>query len=64
MLEKALPTDQEKHYKDYWDNINSLKIDKIAYSNDKGKVSFIEDSEISGAHYGTISGNKMMFTVN
>ena len=63
-LEKALPTDQEKHYKDYWDNINSLKIDKISYSNDKEKVSFTEDSQISGTHYATVSGNKMLFTVN
>lgn len=63
-LEKALPTDQEKHYKEYWDNINSLKIDKIAYSNDKEKVIFTEDSNISGGHYATISGNKMLFPVN
>ena len=41
-----------------------MKIEKNEYNNDKEKVSFTENSQISGAHYATISGNKMLFTVN
>jgi transglutaminase-like putative cysteine protease len=58
------PADKEAYYKTYWDNINNLKIDKIALINDKEKVSFTENAEISAVNYGSISGNKMMFVIN
>ncbi|HAH54960.1 MAG TPA: DUF3857 domain-containing protein [Flavobacterium sp.] len=63
-LETAQPTEKEKHYKEYWDNINNLKINKITFSNDKEKVSFSENAEISAVNYGVISNNKMIFVVN
>jgi hypothetical protein len=63
-LETAQPTEREKHYKEYWDNINNLKINKITFSNDKEKVSFTENADISAVNYGTISNNKMIFVVN
>ena len=63
-LESAQPTEREKRYKEYWDNINNLKINKITFSNDKEKVSFTENADISAVNYGTISNNKMIFVVN
>ena len=63
-IENFQPTDKEAHYKKYWDNINNLKIDKIAFTNDKEKVSFTENAEISAVNYGSVSGNKIMFVVN
>lgn len=63
-LEAAQPTEKEKRYKEYWDNINNLKINKISFSNDKEKVSFTENVDISAVNYGTISNNKMIFVMN
>lgn len=63
-LETKLPTEQEAHYKEYWDNINNLKINKTKFSNDKEKVSFTEDMEISAENYGKIANGKMIFVVN
>ena len=63
-LETTPPIDQEKHYKEYWDNISNLKINKTKFSNDKEKVSFTENLEISADNYGKISNGKMIFVVN
>lgn len=63
-IENRQPTEKEAHYKEYWDNINNLKIDKISFTNDKEKVTFTENVEISAINYGSISGNKIMFVVN
>ena len=41
-----------------------MKINKITFSNDKEKVSFTENADISAVNYGTISSNKMIFVVN
>ena len=63
-LETAQPTEKEKHYKEYWDNINNLNINKITFLNDKEKILFTENAAINAVHYGTISNNKMIFAVN
>lgn len=63
-VEKMQPTDKEAHYKNYWDNINNLKINKTTFLNDKEKISFTENADISATNYGTISNNKMIFVVN
>jgi len=63
-LETTPPTEKEKHYKEYWDNINNLKIEKATFSNDKEKVRFTENIEISAEHYGTFSNNKMIFVLD
>lgn len=63
-LEKAQPSDKEKHYKEYWNNINNLKINKISFLNNKEDVSFTENVSISAVNYGAISNDKMIFPVN
>ena len=63
-LESTQPTEQEAHYKEYWGNIGNLKINKTTFSNDKEKVSFTENLEISADNYGKISNEKMIFVVN
>jgi hypothetical protein len=63
-LETAPPTEMEKHYKSYWNNINNLKINKNTFSNDKEKVKFTESLEISAEHYGTFSNNKLIFVLD
>ena len=63
-LETFSLTEKEKYYKEYWDNVNNLTINKTTFSNDKEKISFTESAEINAANYATISGNKMIFVVN
>jgi hypothetical protein len=62
--DKLAPTEREAFYKDYWSTINNLKINKINFKNDKDKISFTENAEISAVNYGDVSANKMMFAVN
>lgn len=63
-IENEQSTEKEAYYKAYWNNINNLKINKTIYSNDKEKVKFTENLEISAKNYGAIVGNKMLFVVN
>lgn len=63
-LEHIQPTDKEAHYKDYWANISNLKIEKSSFSNDKEKVLFTENVDISAANYGKTTGNNLIFVVN
>ncbi|WP_289663398.1 DUF3857 domain-containing protein [Flavobacterium panacagri] len=63
-IERFHPTEKEKHYKDYWSNINNLKLGRIAFTNDKENIRFTEDVQLTASNYGVISGNKMIFTVD
>lgn len=63
-LETSSPKDQEKHYKEYWNNINNLKINKINFLNDREKISFTENLSINAVNYGAISNNKLIFVIN
>lgn len=63
-VEHLLPTEKEAHYKEYWDNINNLKLGKITFINNKENVRFTEDIQLSAINYATISGNKMIFVVD
>jgi hypothetical protein len=63
-IQNFQPADREAYYKKYWNNINNLKIDKIGFTNDKEKVKFTENAELSAVNYGNVSGNKIMFVVN
>ena len=63
-LETLQPTEKETHYKEYWDNINNLKLNKITFTNDKDNVRFTEDVQISALNYASISANKMIFAVD
>lgn len=63
-IEKLQPTDKDTYYKKYWNNINNLKINKTAFLNDKERIKFTEDIQISASDYAAITGNKMMFVVD
>jgi len=63
-VEKMLPTERDDYYKEFWDNISNLKINKTTFSNDKEKISFTENMEITANNYGKISNGKMIFTAN
>jgi len=63
-IENFQPTEKEAYYKNYWDNINNLKIDKMTLSNDKKNIRFTENAGITAVNYGSVSENKIMFVVN
>lgn len=63
-VETMQPNEKEEHYKEYWDNINNLKLGKITFTNDKENIRFTEDVQLSAANYGTLTGNKMIFVVD
>ncbi|WP_343695754.1 DUF3857 domain-containing protein [Flavobacterium sp.] len=63
-VESMQPNEKEEHYKDYWDNINNLKLGKITFTNDKENIRFIEDVQVNASNYGTLSGNKMIFAID
>jgi hypothetical protein len=63
-IEKLQPTEKEAHYKNYWDNINNLKLGKITFANDKENIHFTEDIQVSAISYATISANKMIFVID
>jgi transglutaminase-like putative cysteine protease len=63
-LESKTPTDREEHYKEYWDNINNLKIIKTVFVNDRENIRFTENIEIESEKYATFSSNKILFVVN
>ncbi|GIQ60213.1 hypothetical protein Flavo103_33490 [Flavobacterium collinsii] len=62
--EHLSPTEKEAHYKEYWDNINNLKLSKINLNNNKEMIRFTEDVQLSALNYAAISGNKMIFAVD
>lgn len=63
-IEKLQPTEKEAHYKKYWDNINNIKLGKIAFENDKENIRFSEDVQLTAINYGAVTGNKMIFAVD
>jgi len=63
-IENESPTEKESHYKEYWGNINNLKIEKNNFSNDKTQVRFTENLTVSAINYGTVLANKILFVVN
>lgn len=63
-IEHMSPDEKEKHYKNYWDNINNLKLDKINFENNKNEIVFKENAKITATNYGAFVGGKMMVTLN
>lgn len=63
-IEKLQPTDKDSHYKEYWGNINNLKIENLTLSNDKNNIQFTENVQISAKNYGSLLGTKMMFVLD
>ena len=63
-IETLQPTEKESHYKEYWNNINNLKLGKITFTNNKKNIQFTEEAQISAVDYAKFSGNKMIFVVD
>ncbi len=63
-IESMTDKKKDEYYKEYWDNINGLKIEKAVFNNDKENVKFIENVKISGSSYASQIGEELMFKPN
>lgn len=63
-IENKTDRDQQLHYKEYWDNINNLKIDAITIDNDKDKLIYNENIELNSTNYASKSGTRLIFQPN
>jgi len=63
-LENKTGEDIEKHYKNYWDNINNLKVQEYRFENDREAIVFKEKIKVSASDYTTKSGDRVLFAVN
>lgn len=62
--ERISRENQIKHYKEEFDNINNLKINKINLSNNQKEIEFTEDLELEAEGYAQNSGGKLLFALN
>ena len=63
-IENDTDRDQQLHYKEYWDNVNGLKIDNIAIENDKTNIIYKENVKLSSINYASKSGDRLIFQPN
>jgi hypothetical protein len=63
-LENRTDRDQQLHYKEYWDNINGLTINKIILENDKDNIIYNENVILSSANYASKSADRLIFSPN
>ncbi|PHR71211.1 MAG: DUF3857 domain-containing protein [Lutibacter sp.] len=54
----------DKSYKEFWDNINNMTIDKIVVKNNKKEGKFEEDLSFVADNYGAVSGERMILPIN
>ena len=62
--EEKSAEERTKFYKNYFWHINNLNLEKINFTNDKENVEFQEAISLQVANYATISGGRMMFSIN
>lgn len=63
-LEDRPKEDVEKHYKNYWNNINNLEIKSYQLQNDRSDVIFSEDVTVAASNYASKSGDRILFEIN
>ncbi|MCH4553167.1 DUF3857 domain-containing protein [Aestuariibaculum lutulentum] len=63
-LESQSARDLDVYYKDRWDYLNTISIDKIEIDNNKSDVSFAEHIGFYVPNYTKKAGNIMLLTVN
>ncbi len=63
-LETETERNLDKHYKERWKYINTVKINSMNITNDKETVDFIEDVSFQATKYSKILGDRMLLTIN
>ncbi|TAI46900.1 DUF3857 domain-containing protein [Flagellimonas allohymeniacidonis] len=63
-LEGSSKLDIEKHYKNYWSNINNLSVNYFSFENDKDAITFEENLEVGAIGYASKSQDRLIFVAN
>lgn len=63
-LERLPKEKKDKHYKEYWGNINGLTIAEMKSANNSGSVEYVENVKIEAQSYASIAGNDMLLKLN
>lgn len=63
-IENSNNKDKEKLFKEFWDNINNMTLRSIDLKNNKKEGQFEENIAFTATNYGTVSGNRMIITLN
>jgi len=63
-ISRKSSTDQSNYYKEYFLQINNLKLERINLHNDKLQPEFTEKLSVSALAYATLNGNRLMFAPN
>lgn len=63
-IEEELEKDQKLRYKNMWDNVNELTIERFEYTNNKELVEFTEQVTVSATSYASKTGNRLLFVPN
>ncbi|NAS13990.1 DUF3857 domain-containing transglutaminase family protein [Poritiphilus flavus] len=63
-IEDDTPEEIDKHYKEYWGNINNLKLESYSFKNDQDSVLFEENVTLIAENYASNSGERILFTPN
>jgi len=56
--------DRDAHYKEYWSNVNGLRVKEMAFKNDKAQVAFVENVAVEVPAYATKVGADLLFKIN
>jgi transglutaminase-like putative cysteine protease len=56
--------DRDKHYKNYWDYINGLSLDKVSIQNDRDNIEIQETIKVSAPNYAVTAGEKLLVNPN
>jgi hypothetical protein len=56
--------DKEDYYKNYFGNINSLKLEHIDFKNDADNIQFTQNIALSAPAYASINSDRLMFALN
>ncbi|WP_190811266.1 DUF3857 domain-containing protein [Flagellimonas sp. S3867] len=63
-LEGIPDLEVDKYYKNYWSNINNLKIEEFSTKNNKNDVVFEENIKITATKYGIPSDDRLILVLN
>lgn len=55
---------KDKHYKDYYSNINGLKVNEIKLTKNNDAIEYIENLKLEAPSYASIVGNDMLLKIN
>jgi len=64
LLTRKAKEEQDKFYKNYFYNIENLKINALQFEDDRDNVKFKEDISVQAEHYATLSGERILFPAN